>query len=454
MSLTSINPATGRRLAVYRTHTRADVERSLQRAHVAQRAWRELGPKQRATCITTLARVLRERRDALAALATDEMGKPITQARAEVEKCAVLCDYFGSTGPTLLADIRPDGAAPNARVSIEPLGVILAIMPWNFPYWQVLRAAVPTLLAGNTVLLKHAPSVPGCALALEKIFRQAGFPRGVLQTLLIDTKPVPALIADRRVCGVSLTGSTRAGRAVGALAGAALKPTVLELGGSDPVVVLEDADLDLAAEIAAQGRLLNSGQSCVCAKRMIVVRSVARAFEEKFVARLAARRMGDPTDPTTDVGPLARADLREHLHQQVKRTVRQGARLVLGGRPQPGPGFFYRPTVLADVTPGMTAFDEETFGPAAALVAARDEAEAIALANATTYGLGAALFTRSKARARRLVPQIEAGAVFVNELVRSSSELPFGGIKESGYGRELGIWGGHSFANIKTVVGA
>lgn len=454
MSLVSINPATGRRIAVFRGHTRSDVERMLARADLAQRAWRRLAAKQRATFVHALGRVLRQRRDALAALATDEMGKPIAQAGAEVDKCAALCDFFASSGPRLLAEQRPAGAPPNARVSIDPLGVILAIMPWNFPFWQVFRAAVPTLLVGNTVLLKHAPSVPACALALENIFRQAGFPPGTFQSLLIDTRPVPTLIADPRVRGVTLTGSTRAGEAVGALAGAALKPAVFELGGSDPIVVLEDADLDRAAEIAAYARLLNSGQSCICAKRLIVVRSVAPDFEARFVARVAARRVGAPTDPATDVGPLARADLRDALHRQVKRSLRQGARLLAGGAIVPGRGFFYQPTVLADVVPGMAAFDEEVFGPVAALVTARDEAHAIELANRSEYGLGAAVFTRSAARAKRVAAQLDVGCVYINDFVRSSPELPFGGTKRSGYGRELGTWGLQAFANLKTIVGS
>lgn len=454
MSLVSINPATGKRIAVYRGHTRSDVERVLTRADLAQRAWRRLAPKQWATFVRALGRVVRQRRDALAVLATDEMGKPIAQARAEVDKCAALCDFFAASGPRLLAEQRPPGAPSNARVSIEPLGVILAIMPWNFPFWQVFRAAVPALLVGNTVLLKHAPSVPACALALEDIFRQAGFPPGTFQSLLIDTRPVPALIADPRVRGVTLTGSTRAGEAVGALAGAALKPAVFELGGSDPILVLEDADLDHAAETAAYARLMNSGQSCICAKRIIVVRGVARDFEARFVARFAARRVGPPTDPTTDVGPLARADLRDALDLQVKRSIRQGARLLVGGATVPGRGFFYQPTVLADVVPGMAAFDEEVFGPVGALVTARNEAHAIELANQSEYGLGAAVFTRTAARAQRVAAQLEVGCVYANDFVRSSPELPFGGTKRSGYGRELGAWGLQAFANIKTIVGA
>jgi succinate-semialdehyde dehydrogenase / glutarate-semialdehyde dehydrogenase len=452
MSLVSVNPATGQRIAAYRTPARAEIERRVARAQAAQRDWRRRTVHQRATLIRALAVQLRKRRDPLAALATDEMGKPISQARSEIEKCAALCDFYVAQGASLLADQHPKGAPANARVTFEPLGVILAIMPWNFPFWQALRAAVPALIAGNTVLLKHAPGVPGCAVALERLFRQTGFPPGVLQSLLIDTRPVPGLIADARIHGVTLTGSTRAGKEVAALAGAAMKPAVFELGGSDPLLVLDDADVERAAEIGAQARTLNSGQSCICAKRFIVVRAVLREFEERFTALIAARRVGDPTDPKTEIGPLARPDLRDNLDRQVRRSIRQGARVLLRGGPIAGRGFFYAPTVLSNVTPGMAAFDEETFGPVAAIVPARDEAHAVQLANATAFGLGAAIFTRSAARAKRVTAQLEAGCVFVNDYVRSSPELPFGGIKQSGYGRELGAWGAHAFVNVKTVV--
>lgn len=451
MALASINPATGRRIAAYREHSRPAIEKIVARAASAQARWRLLPAARRAKHFVALARVLRAKREPLAALATTEMGKPIAQAQAEVEKCAVLCDYYARHGAALLAPERPPGAPATGRVFFEPLGVVLVIMPWNFPFWQVVRAAVPALVAGNAVLLKHAPGVSGCALALEKVFAQAGLPTGLFQILLIGTGPVAALIADPRIHGVTLTGSTRAGQTVAALAGAALKPGVFELGGSDPAIVLADADIERAAEICAQSRLFNSGQSCVCAKRFIVVRSVLRQFEEQFVARVASRRVGLPTEPSTDIGPLARADLRDTLHAQVSRSVRHGARLLLGGKPRAGPGFYYEPTVLTGVRPGLPAFDEELFGPVAAIVPARDETDAVRLANATEFGLGATLFTRSAARARRLVPQIDAGCVFVNDFVRSSPELPFGGIKQSGFGRELGPWGARAFVNVKTV---
>lgn len=454
MSLTAVNPATGQRVATYRESSRAAIERALAQAETAQAAWRKLTLVQRAKPIRALAAQLRAKRDALAALITDEMGKPISQAGGEAEKSATLCEYYARNAEALLGAEVPIGAPPNTRVSFEPLGTLLAIMPWNFPVWQAIRAAIPAIIAGNAVLLKHAPSVPGCALAIEKLFVAAGFPRGLFQVLLIRTEPVPALIADRRVHAVTLTGSTAAGKAVAVLAGAAMKPAVFELGGSDAAIVLADADLAHAAETCANARLLNSGQSCVCAKRFIVVRSVLREFETRFTARMAARRVGDPTDPTTEVGPLARADLRNAVAAQVRISIRRGARVLLGGQALPGPGFFYAPTVLTDVKAGMPAYDEEIFGPVGAIIPVRDEVEAIRVANDSRFGLGASLFTRNHARARRLIPQIESGSVFVNDFVRSCPELPFGGIKESGYGRELGAWGARAFTNVKTTWGA
>ncbi len=453
MSLVSLNPATGRRLATYREHTGAELERILARAHAAQRPWRALSPTVRAKHLRAIARELFAQRDTLAALATAEMGKPIAQARGEVEKCARTCEYFAEHGPALLADERPPGAVGNARVVFEPLGVVLAIMPWNFPFWQVIRAAAPALIGGNTLLLKHAPNVVGCALAVEKLFARAGVPPGVFQVLRTGVAPIPALIADARVRAVTFTGSTAAGKKIAALAAAAMKSGVYELGGSDPYIVLDDADLEAAAETCAAARLINSGQSCASAKRFIVARRVAREFERLVTARLAARRTGDPADPTVEVGPLARADLRENLDRQIRASVRQGARLLLGGAPLPGPGFFYATTLLKQVRPGMPAADEELFGPAAAILIARDDADAIRLANATPFGLGAAVFTRSARRAREMVPQLEAGFVAVNTFVRSDACLPFGGIKDSGLGRELGVHGLRSFLNIKTVVG-
>ena len=408
----------------------------------------------RARLLRAIARALRKQSDTLSNLLTSEVGKPIAQARAEIEKSAAVCDYYAKNGARYLAPEHPAGAPRNARVVYEPIGIVLAVMPWNFPFWQVFRAAAPALMAGNTFLLKPAPNTPGCALAIEQIFATAGAPSGVLQTLLVGVDAVPRLIADNRVRAVTLTGSTRAGRQVAALAGAALKPAVFELGGSDPYLIFEDANLKQAAEICAQSRLINSGQSCIGAKRIIVVRSVKREFERHLSASFSARRTGDPTDPATQVGPLARADLRSTLHAQVRRSVRRGARLLLGGTHLPGPGFFYAPTLLTDVGPDMPAYDEELFGPVAAIIPVSNEAEALTVANNSPYGLGAAIFTRDRRRARRLARQLEAGLVFVNDFVRSDPNLPFGGVKHSGFGRELGVNGIREFVNVKTLVGA
>lgn len=451
MLFASLNPATGRRGATHRAHDAAAIDRLLTRASAAQRVWRARSLSQRAAVLRRLGRALLAARDKLAPLATAEMGKPIAQARAEVEKCALLCAYYAQHGPAILADERPPGAPPQARVAFEPLGTVLAIMPWNFPFWQIVRAAVPVLIGGNAVLLKPAATVVGCTRALAKVFARAGVPPGVFQILLADNPAIARVIADPHIHGVTLTGSTAAGKKVATLAGAAMKPGVFELGGSDPAIVLADADLPRAAEICAQSRLLNSGQSCVCAKRFIVERRVLAEFERLLVARLSARRLGNPSDPATEIGPLARADLRATLDAQVRRSVRRGARVLLGGAPAPGRGFFYPATLLTGVRPGMPAFDEELFGPVAAIIAARDAADAVRLANATPFGLAATIFTRNRNRARRLARELEAGAVFVNDFVRSSPELPFGGVKQSGHGRELGPWGARAFVNTKTI---
>lgn len=451
MPLVSINPATGRKVRRYRAHSPGRIMTALGQAHAAHLAWRELALPARARHLRALARALRAERDTLAGLITTEMGKPLAQARLEVEKCANTCDYYARHAGPSLRPQRPPGAPAHARVVFEPLGVVLAIMPWNYPFWQVFRAAAPAFMAGNTLLLKHASNVSGCALAIEEVCLRAGLPPGALRTVLAGTDAVPALIADPRVRAVTLTGSTTAGKQVGALAGAALKPCVFELGGSDPYLVLDDADVALAAKVCATARLINGGQSCISAKRMIVVESVRAEFERRIVAEFARRRLGDPGRENTDIGPMARDDLRRELHAQVARSVRAGARLLLGGKLPDGPGFYYPPTVLADVRPGLPAHDEELFGPVAAIIPVRDEAEAVAVANRSPYGLGAAVFTRNRRRGRAVAARLEAGMTFVNDFVRSDPTLPFGGIKESGYGRELGTYGLHSFVNAKTV---
>lgn len=456
-SLTALNPATGRVIATYPAATASDVRGAVDMGHAAYLAWRDVPPAERCRVLDAVADVLRDRIDALAGLMADEMGKPVREGRAEVEKCATGCTYFAARAAEFLAPEPVATEFATSYVCYRPLGVLLAIMPWNFPLWQVVRFAAPALAAGNTVILKHAPSVPGCALALVDVFAAAGLPAGVFQAPLIDIDAdpgiVPELIAHPHIAGVTLTGSTRAGRAVAALAGAHLKKSVLELGGSDAYVVLADADLDVAAAACVTGRMINGGQSCIAAKRFIVEAPVRAAFEARVIERLAAVVMGDPHDEATTLGPLARRDLRDALHRQVVDSVAAGARLVMGGVVPSGPGAFYPPTLLCDVRPGMPAFDEELFGPAAAIVEAADEDDAVALANASTYGLGAAVFTRDAARGEAIARErLESGAAFVNAFVRSDSRLPFGGVRASGYGRELGRWGVMEWVNVKTVV--
>jgi succinate-semialdehyde dehydrogenase/glutarate-semialdehyde dehydrogenase len=453
----SVDPASGQRLRSYPEHSARQIEAALRRAETAARAWREADFAERARLLRAAARVLRSGAKSWAELITSEMGKPIAQARAEVEKCAAVCDFYAARGAEFLAPQRPAGGPKGARVVFQPLGTLLAIMPWNFPFWQVFRAAAPALMAGNTVLLKHASNVTGCALAIEGIFqtaaRKSRAKEGLLQTLLIGSDKIGSLIADPRVHAVTLTGSTQAGKKVAAMAGAAMKKGVFELGGSDPYIILEDADLDLAAEVCAKARLLNSGQSCICAKRFIVVASVRKEFERRFALRLAARRLGDPREEATEVGPLARKDLRDSLDAQVRASVQAGARVALGGEPLDRPGFFYVPTLLTEVRPGQPAYDEELFGPVAALIEVRDEKAAIEVANGSIYGLGAAVFSRHRRRALAAAERIEAGSVFINEMVSSHPAVPFGGVKQSGYGRELGRFGIHEFVNIKTING-
>jgi succinate-semialdehyde dehydrogenase/glutarate-semialdehyde dehydrogenase len=380
-----------------------------------------------------------------------EMGKPVAQGEAEVEKCAWVCEYYADHAEAMLAEQPRETDAAQSYVRFDPLGPVLAVMPWNFPFWQVFRFAAPGLMAGNAGILKHASNVPRCALDIEAVFRDAGFPRGLFATALVGSRAVKALVEDERIAAVTLTGSEPAGSAVAEQAGRVLKKTVLELGGSDPFIVLADADLRAAARTAAEARLINSGQSCICAKRFIVVDVVADQFLDLFTGEMRARRVGDPLSPDTQVGPQARVDLRDDLHRQVEESVKRGATLLLGGEIPTGRGAFYPPTVLAAVDRGMPAFDEETFGPVAAVIRARDEADAVRLANDSTFGLGAALWTADRERARRLAAEIEAGAVFVNGLVKSDPRLPFGGIKRSGYGRELSEYGIREFVNIKSV---
>jgi succinate-semialdehyde dehydrogenase / glutarate-semialdehyde dehydrogenase len=451
MNIQSVNPATGEVLETLEPTSPAQIDTILARAHAAFTEWRGEPFARRSALMRAAARELRARKDEYALTMTREMGKPIVQSEAEVEKCAGTCDYYAEHAEAFLAEQTRETDASRSYVRFDPLGVVLAVMPWNFPFWQVFRFAAPGLMAGNAGVLKHASNVPRCALAIEEVFRRAGFPEGLFRTVLVDSGAVKGLIADPRIVAVTLTGSERAGRAVAEQAGHEIKKTVLELGGSDPFIVLADADLDVAARAAADGRLINSGQSCIAAKRFIVVEPVADRFLERFKSELAARRMGDPTARETQVGPQARVDLRDELHHQVEESVKRGARRLLGGEIPPGKGAFYPPTLLAAVDRGMPAFDEETFGPVAAVIRAKDEADAVRLANDSSFGLGAAIWTNDRARAERLAAQVEAGAVFVNGVVKSDPRLPFGGIKRSGYGRELSEYGIREFVNVKSV---
>jgi succinate-semialdehyde dehydrogenase/glutarate-semialdehyde dehydrogenase len=452
MPIESVNPATGEVLSRHQAMSRDAVGAAVAACVAAQRAWAGARFEERARHLLAAARELRADRDALARLMALEMGKPLAQGLAEVEKCAWVCEFYAERAARFLAREAVATDASKSFVCFEPLGVVLAVMPWNFPLWQVFRFAAPALAAGNGALLKHASNVTGCALAIEALLRRAGLPADLFRTLVIGSDAVGAVIDHPGVAAVTLTGSTPAGRAVAARAGAALKKTVLELGGSDPYLILADADLAQAVETCAASRLVNGGQSCIAAKRFVVVDAHREACERLFVERMAARRVGDPLAPGVDVGPMARRDLRDEIHAQVERSVAKGARRLLGGTLPPGPGAFYPPTVLSDVRPGMPAYDEEVFGPVAALIFVRDEDEAIRVANDSPFGLGAAVFTRDVARGEEIAARrLQAGACFVNAFVRSDPRLPFGGVKESGYGRELGPWGIREFVNIKAV---
>ena len=446
----STNPATEATIETFPLHSEGDVDSALEGAQSAFEDWRRIPFEERATYLRHMADQLRDEADRFAHRMTTEMGKPIGQAKSEAEKCAWVCDYFADQAAHFLA---PEAIATDAtisRVDFQPLGTIVGIMPWNFPFWQVFRFAAPTLMAGNAVILKHASNVFGCAADIQSIMDDSGLPEGLFQHLNLSNEGTEKLLADERVRGATLTGSVRAGRAVGAVLGQNLKPQVLELGGSDPFIVLDDADLDRALEVGAFARFMNNGQSCIAAKRFIVTDGLYDDFVDGLAAVIDGFTIGDPLQAETDIGPMARADLRDDLHQQVRQSIDQGARCVRGGQPIDGDGFFYEPTLLADVTPGMPAFDEETFGPAAALIRARDADHAIDLANHPDFGLGASLWTTTE-RAKQLVDRIEAGAVFVNDMVKSDPRLPFGGIKDSGVGRELARQGIRAFVNTRTV---
>lgn len=451
MDIASINPATGALARRFEPHTEADVERALARATAAFRTHRASALAARAEGLRRAAALLEEEKRRWGELMTLEMGKPILAAVAEAEKCAWVCRHYAEHAASYLATETVSTDASRSEVRYQPLGVVLAVMPWNFPFWQVFRFAAPALMAGNVALLKHASNVPQCALAIEEILRRSGFTAGAFQTLLAGPERVAKLIEDPRVAAVTLTGSEGAGAAVGRTAGGAIKKAVLELGGSDPFLVLPSADLERAAAVAVTARTINNGQSCIAAKRFIVHRDVAGEFERRFVAGMCALRVGDPMDEAVAIGPLATAKIRDELHAQVERSLAAGARLLCGGRPLDGPGFFYPPTVLADPPPGSPAHDEELFGPVAALFRVPDLDAAIALANATRFGLGASAWTRDAVEQERLAAEIDAGSVFINGMVKSDPRLPFGGVKRSGFGRELAAQGIREFTNVKTV---
>jgi succinate-semialdehyde dehydrogenase/glutarate-semialdehyde dehydrogenase len=449
--LRSIDPATEAVLARFAVHTPAEVEAILAAADAAQQEWRRRSFDERGRALRRLATVLRERRAAYGRLITLEMGKPISESLAEIEKCAWACDFYAEAAARFLADEVVETTASRSLVAYAPLGIVLAIMPWNYPFWQVLRFAAPAVMAGNAAVLKHASNVPQCALAVAEAFADAGFPQGLFGTLLLSGAAVEAVIRDPRVRAVTLTGSSDTGARVAAVAGSALKKTVLELGGSDPFIVLADADIAAAAATAARARNQNTGQSCIAAKRFLVAEAVAEEFETRLAAAVGALRVGDPQDPATQIGPLARGDLRDTLEQQVRDSVAQGARVLTGGARLDGPGYYYAPTVLAGVRDGMPALEEETFGPVAAVRRVADADEAIAVANRSVYGLGAAIWTADVARGEAIARSIESGAVFINGMVASDPRLPFGGVKRSGYGRELGPFGIREFTNIQTI---
>jgi succinate-semialdehyde dehydrogenase/glutarate-semialdehyde dehydrogenase len=447
----SINPATGELIREYAEHSDAEVAAGIARAEQAAGAWRRTSFAERASLMKRAADQLRKDRSAYAHLMTSEMGKTIAAAEAEVDKCAWGCEFYAEHTERYLADEIVPTDARKSFVRYEPLGVLLAVMPWNFPFWQFFRFGAPALMAGNVALLKHAANVPGCALAIEEVFRKAGFPEGVMTTLLISSDRVGGLIEHPAVRAVTLTGSDRAGESVAAAAGKVLKKLVLELGGSDPFVVLADADPVEVASQAAKARTINTGQSCIAAKRFIVEEPIAERFERALAEQMKGLKVGDPLDRANDLGPLAREDLVDTLHDQVQRSTATGARLLAGGERLSRKGFYYAPTVLSQVQPGMAAFDEETFGPVAAVTRVANADEAIELANRTPFGLAASIWTGDPARGEALSAEIQAGAVFVNEISKSDPRVPFGGIKRSGYGRELAEYGIREFVNIKTV---
>jgi succinate-semialdehyde dehydrogenase/glutarate-semialdehyde dehydrogenase len=453
MQLKSINPATGELVHAYTEFQGDEIDACLDDATDAYYQWRQSPIKQRINLLNALADRLQEKLEGLAFGISLEMGKPISESRSEIEKCAWVCRYYAEHAEDFLAPTNVPTESQKSYITYQPMGPVLAIMPWNFPFWQVFRFAAPALLAGNTVLLKHASNVPACAMAIEQVILEAGFPLKTFQTLLVTSRRIETVIADKRIKAVTFTGSTPAGREVAELCGKYLKKAVLELGGSDPYITLAVADVERAAEICVKARMMNAGQSCISAKRFIVVEAVYDQFESLVLQKMKAIVMGDPFEPTTQLGPLARNNIRLDLQMQVNNSVERGARLLLGGDFPEMAGAFYPPTIIVDVKPGMPAYHDELFGPVATLIKVADEKEAIFVANDTTFGLGAAIFTADVEKGRLIAEnELEAGTCFVNDFVRSDPRLPFGGINESGYGRELSYFGLHEFMNVKTIV--
>jgi len=453
MALQSINPASGELLETFEETSPSECSAIIDSAHRSFQVWRKTNFKQRADCLLKMAQLLRANSEKYARHMALEMGKPINQGQAEVEKCAWVCEYYAQNGAKFLSSVHVQTEHPVSFISFQPIGVVLAIMPWNFPFWQVFRFIAPALMAGNAGLLKHASNVTRSALDIEEIVHEAGIPRDLFRVLKVGPSKVASLIGNPLIKAVTLTGSTPAGRSVGECAGKHIKKCVLELGGSDPYIILEDAELNLAVEQCVSSRLINSGQSCIAAKRFIAVEGIYARFVQKYVEIMAQKKFGDPLQPGVDLGPMARPDLRDELHQQVLASQKAGAKLLLGGEVPQGKGAYYPPTVLGGVMPGMPAYKDELFGPVASIIKAKDEADAIAIANSTVFGLGAAVFTKDVSRGLRIAEfELEAGCCFVNQAVHSDPRLPFGGIKESGFGRELGPVGIHEFVNIKSVV--
>jgi succinate-semialdehyde dehydrogenase/glutarate-semialdehyde dehydrogenase len=448
----TINPATGETLKEYQEMKIGEIDSIIQKANTAQEDWKARSFEERAEYLRKIASILRDRKNALSELMAKEMGKPLAQGVGEAEKCAWVCEYYADNAEAFLEDDVIETNASKSYVTFNPLGVVLAIMPWNFPFWQLFRFAAPALMSGNGAILKHSENTTGCALEIENIIHDAGIPEDLFRTIVRDKSGMKEVIQHEGISAVTLTGSTRAGKAVAAQAGETLKKTVLELGGSDPYVILEDADIKKAAETCATSRLINSGQSCIAAKRFIAVEKVYDEFVEEFTRIMKAKKVGDPFEENSDVGPQAREDLRDELHDQVQRSVEKGAKILLGGEKPKGSGAYYPVTVLDDVSPGMPAYEEELFGPVAAIIKVKDEAEAIEVANDTNFGLGAAVFSKDEKRAEEIAAtKMEAGCCFVNEFVKSDPRLPFGGIKQSGYGRELSLYGIREFVNTKTI---